>query len=187
MSDPTPDSIGIYLSGLPASGKTTLARYLSEHTGIGMLDKDDFLESLFDQEGVGDAAWRQKLSRDADILFQQSAIERNTVILVSHWRPCGLAVRFGTPCEWLERHFSKIIEIYCECSVEEAAQRFTRRSRHPGHVDGARSQKDIARWLSEYAGHLPIGIGKTITIDNSQSQWKEKALRRLRSTVERQT
>lgn len=184
MPEPTPDSICICISGLPASGKTTLARYLSENTGIAMLDKDDLLESLFDREGVGDAAWRQKLSRNADILFQQSAAEMDRVILVSHWRPCGLAVSFGTPCEWLETHFSQIIEIYCECSVAEATQRFIRRSRHQGHVDDARSQNETAEWLSEYGRHLPIGMGETITVDSNKSQWKEIACSRLQSSVE---
>lgn len=48
----------IVISGIPASGKTTLASQLAPVLNLPLLDKDDILESLFDSLGIGDAEWR---------------------------------------------------------------------------------------------------------------------------------
>lgn len=44
------------LSGLPASGKTTVGRGIASAMAIPLLDKDDFLEDLFEKHRVGDSA-----------------------------------------------------------------------------------------------------------------------------------
>ena len=129
----------IVISGLPASGKTTLAKALSTALSIPLVDKDDYLELLFSQRGVGNSHWRQQLSREADGDFIGAAMSTEyafkPLILVSHWRPAGEDLDFGTPTQWLGQHFSKVIELYCECPVEIAAARFSRRVRHRGHLD----------------------------------------------------
>ena len=56
----------VVFSGLPGSGKSTLARQLAPALGLPLLDKDDFLDALFDERGIGDLAWRAALSREAD-------------------------------------------------------------------------------------------------------------------------
>ena len=49
----------VVVSGLPASGKSTVARTLAGALGLPLLDKDVFLEALFASDGIGDAAWRR--------------------------------------------------------------------------------------------------------------------------------
>lgn len=39
--------VGVVVTGLPASGKTTLGRHIATSLGFGFLDKDEFLEDLF--------------------------------------------------------------------------------------------------------------------------------------------
>ncbi len=51
------------MSGLPASGKSRLGAAIAPLLGLALLDKDDFLETLFERDGTGDAAWRERLSR----------------------------------------------------------------------------------------------------------------------------
>ena len=53
----------IVLSGLPASGKSTLGRAVAKALRLPMLDKDELLEALFESRGIGDADWRRRLSR----------------------------------------------------------------------------------------------------------------------------
>jgi adenylylsulfate kinase-like enzyme len=53
----------VVVSGLPGSGKSTVARQIASYAGIAVLDKDDILEQLFDERGIGDAEWRSALSR----------------------------------------------------------------------------------------------------------------------------
>jgi len=52
----------IVVSGLPASGKSTLARQLAPAFGLPLYDKDDILAALFDMMGPVDADLRQRLS-----------------------------------------------------------------------------------------------------------------------------
>lgn len=58
----------VLVSGLPASGKSTLARTVAPLLGLQMIDKDDILDRLFEAKGIGDSAWRQQLSRESAIL-----------------------------------------------------------------------------------------------------------------------
>ena len=56
----------VVFSGLPGSGKSTLARQIAPALGLPVLDKDDFLDALFEERGIGDVAWRASLSRAGD-------------------------------------------------------------------------------------------------------------------------
>ncbi len=164
----------IYVTGLPGAGKTTIGRYISDLLAIPILDKDEYLETLFEARGVGDENWRYSLSREADALFQMEAKSMNKVILVSHWRPKNVSVNYGTPSDWLTDTYSNIFEVYCDCPIREAANRFTNRVRHKGHVDELRTGTEVEEWLNEYALHLPIGIGKHITVNSKNEYWKDE-------------
>lgn len=76
----------IVVSGLPASGKSTIGAALSTGLGLPLLDKDDILEALFDELGVGDAAWRTTLSRAADRILETLAERSRAAVVVSWWR-----------------------------------------------------------------------------------------------------
>jgi len=162
----------IYITGLPGAGKSTIGKYVSDFLSIPMLDKDDYLEILFKSRGVGDSNWRHKLSREADQLFKSDAESKNKIVLVSHWRPKGTLVNYGTPSGWLVDTFNDVIEICCDCSVSVAANRFVNRARHMGHVDDSRSSTEIESWLSEYLVQLPIGFGRCISVNSASEEWK---------------
>ncbi len=164
----------IYITGLPGAGKSTIGKYVSDLLSIPILDKDDYLETLFETRGVGDADWRHKLSREADVLFKQEAESKNKVVLVSHWRPKDALVNYGTPSDWLTDTYSTVIEVYCNCSTSVAANRFTSRVRQTGHVDESRTSIEIDEWLSEYAAHLPIGLGRCILINSASEKWENE-------------
>tara|TARA_B110000908_G_C9910901_1_gene295299 strand:- start:24 stop:563 length:540 start_codon:yes stop_codon:yes gene_type:complete len=164
----------IYITGLPGAGKSTVGKYISNLLSIPMLDKDDYLEVLFESRGIGDSDWRHKLSREADLLFRNDAESKNKVLLVSHWRPKDALVSSGTPGEWLGKTFSDVIEIHCDCSISIAANRFINRVRHKGHVDESRTSVEIVAWLNEYAAHLPIGFGRCISINSANDEWRNE-------------
>jgi glucokinase len=145
-----------------------------------MLDKDDYLEALFESRGIGDSNWRHKLSREADQLFKDDAESRNKIVLVSHWRPKGALVSYGTPGDWLVATFNEVVEICCDCPVSVAANRFTNRVRHLGHVDESRSSTEIETWLGEYADHLPIGFGRRISVNCASEEWRNEVKNELR-------
>ena len=73
----------IVLSGLPASGKSTLGRAIASALQIPMFDKDEILEALFAGSGVGNPEWRSKLSRSADEELCEQASKSKSAIITS--------------------------------------------------------------------------------------------------------
>ena len=155
----------VVVSGLPASGKSTIGAKLAQELDIRLLDKDDYLEALFEKRGVGDANWRQLLSRESDENFRRDAIATNSAVLVSHWRPRGSGSSSGTPTEWITESFPMVVELYCDCSAEMAKQRFLDRKRHPGHLDGRKNREELLVWMREYREQLPLSIGELLCVD----------------------
>ena len=89
----------VVVSGLPGSGKSTVARLVSPALNLPVIDKDDILERLFDSKGVGDASWRRALSRESDVIFEEEAKASDGALLVSFWRLEGMASKRGNSYE----------------------------------------------------------------------------------------
>lgn len=147
----------VVVSGLPASGKTTLARGVADRLAMPLLDKDTILEALFDALGCAGPEDRVRLSRAADgTLFRLAGSARDAV-LVSWWHD-DAAWRLRAAGEHL-------VEVFCDCSVEVAAKRFVGRQRHVGHLDHLRTPAehlDSLRRASKI-GPGPLGIGELVT------------------------
>jgi chloramphenicol 3-O-phosphotransferase len=162
----------IVLSGLPCSGKSTLARQLAPALSLPVIDKDDILERLFESQGIGDAAWRRRLSRESDVLFQSEAHDEARAsagaILVSFWHVPGMPADSGTPAAWLADLSDRMIEVHCACPPEVAAERFLRRKRHPGHLDGQTSYDEVLRSLRAVPGSGALAIAPRVIVDTSR-------------------
>jgi adenylate kinase family enzyme len=76
----------IAVSGLSASGKTTLAIKLAEMLGLPLFDKDDILEALFEHAETVDVAVRQRLSRMSDDVLAKIAAASRGAVIVSRLR-----------------------------------------------------------------------------------------------------
>ena len=180
-----PRQARLYLvSGLPASGKTVLARSIASGLGLPLFDKDDILEALFDAFGpdleaaapaVGQSAsaplqgrytlaGRQRLSRAADQVLQALVPGTFDAVLVSFWRHPGHETASGTDTGWLERSGAELMEIHCRCPADVALQRFRRRVRHPGHCDEQRGPGD-GMDFDAYAARGPLSLGTVISVD----------------------
>jgi hypothetical protein len=136
---------GLYvvISGIPGSGKTTLARRLAPALGVPLIDKDDILERLFETRGIGDSVWRRALSRESDGILQADAMASDGAVLVSHWHVPGIAADSGTPTGWLADLPGALVHVRCVCDPAVAARRFLERRRHAGHLDGTLSAEDL--------------------------------------------
>ena len=132
------------------------------------LDKDIYLERLYEERGIGDSTWRQQLSLESNHLFIEDALIYDQVVLVSHWRPIAAEGPSGTPIKEVLGNYEQVIELYCECPIEQAAKRFINRRRHPGHLDDTRSSIEIMAWMHQYKACLPLDIGRLIAVDTSR-------------------
>lgn len=158
----------VVISGLPGSGKSTLGRGLAHALKLAIIDKDEILEALYDQKGVGDAAWRRQLSRESDRIFESQAKASTGAILISHWHLAGMASDSGTPTEWMAELGGVVVHIHCVCPVEIAAERFRGRRRHAGHLDG-RPYAEILASLQQTERLGKLGIGTRLDVDTSRT------------------
>lgn len=174
----------VIVTGLPASGKTTIARGLALGLGYDFLDKDDFLEDLYDRLGVHSWGDRQRLSRQSDRAFQEAAIKIDGAVLASHWRPLGSTDESGTPTEWLAEEFEALVEVHCKCPPEDAHARFLARTRHPGHLDNQRDAVELANRFTAWAGRFPIGIGTLVEMRTDGTANDGDVIDRVREALE---
>lgn len=157
----------VVVSGLPGSGKTTLARRLAAALALPLFDKDDILEALFESLGVGDADWRQRLSRASDEILQRLAQHSNGAVLTSFWRNSEISNQSGTSTDWLAGASQSIVEVYCLCDPEVAAARFINRQRHQGHLDSAKRPEDVLSHFRNLAASGPLGLGRLLQVDTT--------------------
>ncbi|WP_381553894.1 AAA family ATPase [Streptomyces eurythermus] len=159
------DNVLVIVSGLPASGKSTLSYRLADQLGWPVIEKDAILETLFDSLGVGDHTWRRRLSRAGDDILLTIAARTGHAVLDNWWH-------HDTAPERLRRLDARLIEIFCDCDPALAAERFLQRTRHPGHLDPRLTPGQVAERVATiratYPGPLRLG-GPLLTVDTSRS------------------
>ena len=158
----------VIVTGIPASGKSTVGQAVAAALGLPMLDKDEILEGLFHRRGVGDAAWRTELSRAADEGLRESSLRSGGAVISSWWRHPASVVESGTPVEWLASLPGIAVEVHCVCSPQVAAERFLARRRHEGHLDHSKTHAELLASFQQQAALGPLGLSRVVKVDTEQ-------------------
>jgi predicted kinase len=148
----------VLVSGLPGSGKTTLATALAAELGVPLLGKDPIKEALWDTLGPGDRAWSARLGGAAQELLLRLARDAPGAVLDTFIHQ-----------EWKHRLRAlpgTVAEVHCACAVEVARARYAQRERHPCHFDTEQLADQWDRWVREDARPLDLG-GPVIEVDTS--------------------
>ena len=154
----------VVVAGIPGSGKTTLARPLARKLQLPLLSKDTIKEALFDVLGTGDLEWSQRLGRASHRIMYAVAAESQGAVLESHfWR--------GPSEPDLRGLAAPMIQVYCRCPPELAAERYRQRitsaDRHPGHLHEHQTEEVTRAWREAEPRPLDLD-GVLIEVDTSK-------------------
>jgi len=161
----------IIVSGLPCTGKTTLAKKIASRFRLPLVTKDDVKELLFDSVGWKDRAWSRQLSIASYGLlfyFMEAQLAAGRALVVEgNFDPEMHGEKFLA----LKRTCAfEPLQIQCITEGEVLFERYKQRGesgrRHPGHVD-AETFEELKPTLLQ--GRLkPIAIGgRYIEVDTT--------------------
>jgi glucokinase len=173
----------VVLSGIPASGKTTVARALSRALDLPLIDKDDVLESLFETRGTGDSVWRRQLSRESDEEFKRLALASPAAVVCSFWHVTGMPASSGTPADWLMQLPRPLVHVRCTCDVKVAIRRFRERTRHAGHLDQQRDFAGVVADLAFLVRLPPLALEPRIDVDTTDDLDLNRLAWQIQSTT----
>jgi predicted kinase len=165
----------VFVSGPPASGKTTMARELSRRVPLPLIAKDDIKESLGDSLGKTSLLWSKRLGAATwDLLFvllERTLMGGGSLIFESNFYPDLHRPRLN---EIRTRLPFVPFEVHCTADPATLAQRNNERPRHPVHHsrDGT-TARVMAKWvlnngpleLSERVFRVDTGTSDPVDLD----------------------
>jgi predicted kinase len=161
----------VIVTGRPAAGKSTLAKWLSQELKLSLVSKDSIREELFDRLGWKDRKWAQELGRaSVDMMFYFAHAELevgHSIIMDNSFYPPVSNPRFQA---LKEKYQAESIQIVCDSDRETLFQRFKSRAdsgnRHPGHGDQDVLDELYANLADNSSAVLEIG-GSVIEVDTT--------------------
>ena len=169
----------VIISGLPCTGKTTIARRVAERFSLPLMSKDMYKELLFDTLGWKDRAWSRKLGWVSIVLLFQfleaQLAARRSCIAESNFKAEFDTARF---LDLQERYEFDTVQILCVTAGDVLFERFKRRAesgaRHPGHCDRSNYAEFRETLLRGRLQPLDIG-GRLIEVDTTDFEMVDYA------------
>lgn len=159
----------VVVYGLPATGKTWLARRVSEACSLPVVCRDAFKELLFDHLGWNDRAWSKRVGQASyELLYHTVDLMLGvgqSAIAETNFDPASARERL---LDLKRRHRAETAEVLCTAPGDVLLARFRERiesgERHPGHVDHL-NLGELERMFTEVGpGPLALG-GEFIEVD----------------------
>jgi len=130
----------VMVSGMPATGKTTLGQRLAADLGLPFFSKDGLKETLFDSLDIGDRAWSRRLGAASFALLRsiaQAMVDAGQAAVIE----ANFSLEYDAPFyeELMTRSGVRIAQVWLTASPATIIARFEQRAaspqRHPGHVE----------------------------------------------------
>ena len=167
----------VVVTGMPSSGKTTVAEALSRHLRIPLVAKDEIKECLYESLGTGDVAWSGRLGSAAfDLIFElaRGMLAAGVSLIVEanffHHQEGDFA---SLPQ-------NRTVQIHCDAPLDVLLHRYANRVRHAGHHDAEKIGELPARF--ESGAHSALNLdGELIRLDTVRPVNLEALAERVRA------
>ena len=154
----------VVVTGMPSSGKTTVAEGLAARLSLPLIAKDEIKESLYESLGADDLATSARLGAAAYALIFGLARP-----MLASGVPLIVEANFFRDQEGdfasLPEH--RVAQVHCHAPLPVLLDRYASRSRHAGHQDAEKIKELPARF--ESGAHTPLALtGELIQLDTTQ-------------------
>jgi len=154
----------VVVTGMPSSGKTTVAESLARELRLPLVAKDELKESLYDSLGAEDFASSARLGTAAFALifaFARAMLASGVSLIVE-----ANFFRDQEP-EFRKLPPHRLLQLHCEAPLDVLVERYRARDRHHGHHDAEKITELPARF--ESGVHSPLRLyGELVRLDTTQ-------------------
>jgi predicted kinase len=169
----------VVVTGMPSSGKTTVAEGLARRLGLPLIAKDEIKESLYGTLGAEDVAASARLDAAAYALIfglARTMLASGVELIVEANFFRDQEPNFAS----LPEH--RLVQIHCRAPLAVLLERYANRSRHPGHHDAEKIRELPARFESGVHGPLRLP-GELIQLETTEPFDLEALAERIRSRL----
>jgi predicted kinase len=153
----------VVVTGMPASGKTTVAEGLARRLRLPLIAKDEIKESLYESLGADGVDSSGRLGAAAyELIFAlaRTMVASGVSVIVEANFFRDQENEFAA----LPPH--RLMQIHCEAPLPILLERYAKRSRPPGHHDAEKIKELPARF--ESGVHSPLRLdGELIQLDTT--------------------
>lgn len=143
----------IIIMGLPATGKTTLSRKISESLELPLISRDEIKVEIMDKVGWGEREWSKKVGQASysliDYVAEQIARSKSSFIIETDFTPEFANEKFNR----IHQQGYDIIQIICSADNDVILDRWKKRaaenSSHPSSTEGEQGLSELLETISK--------------------------------------